>query len=227
MAAIRAWHEWIDFAAVMNEQQQAADNANANASSNNINHNNNHNSSSSKSPLITVIYQSSPRSFTIRFATAMNGKKRISATLVVANNSVLNKSYLCPSHDADPNNHGTFYLVTTGRSEKNGSLTERANDPSEADNPYGKLRRFTLNPENPTGDMDFEYLMGGGPDTGVSFDNMTVDTQGNVIIQEDRTAFGRRRSADPRAVPRHCSKPICKRTMDPMLLPIQFSDATL
>ena len=98
MAAIRAWHEWIAFAAVMNEQQQAADNANANASSNNINHNNNHNSSSSKSPrLITVIYQSSPRSFTIRFATAMNGKKMISAELV-ANISVLNKSYLCPSH---------------------------------------------------------------------------------------------------------------------------------
>ena len=90
----------------------------------------------------------------------------------------------------DPNDPGTFYLVTTGRPEINGSLTEDAETPEEADNPYGKLHRFTLNPNDPTADMTFEYLMSGGPETGVSFDNMTVDSQGNVLIQEDRTAFG-------------------------------------
>ncbi|WP_262562784.1 esterase-like activity of phytase family protein [Acaryochloris sp. CCMEE 5410] len=91
----------------------------------------------------------------------------------------------------DPNNPGAFYFVTTGRSERNGSLTEEAATPEEADNPYGKLHRFILNPDDPTGDMTFEFLMSGGPNTGVSYDNMTVDAQGNVIIQEDRTAFGR------------------------------------
>ncbi|MGQ4647714.1 glycerophosphodiester phosphodiesterase family protein [Lyngbya aestuarii] len=90
----------------------------------------------------------------------------------------------------DPNNPGTFYLVTTGRTEKNGSLTEDAETPEEADNPYGKLHRFTLNPDDPTGEMKFEFLMSGGPDQGVSFDNMVVDSNGNVLIQEDETAFG-------------------------------------
>lgn len=90
----------------------------------------------------------------------------------------------------DPNNPGVFYLVTTGRTEKNGSLTEQAATPEEADNPYGKLHRLILNPEDPTGNATFEFLMAGGPETGVSYDNMVVDSQGNVLIQEDRTAFG-------------------------------------
>lgn len=90
----------------------------------------------------------------------------------------------------DPNNPGVFYLVTTGRTEKNGSLTEQAATPDEADNPYGKLHRLILNPEDPTGDATFEFLLSGGPETGVSYDNMVVDSQGNVLIQEDQTAFG-------------------------------------
>jgi glycerophosphoryl diester phosphodiesterase len=90
----------------------------------------------------------------------------------------------------DPNNPGTFYLVTTGRPEKNGSLTEDAETPEEADNPYGKLHRLILNPEDPTGEATFEFLLEGGPETGVSYDNMTVDSNGNVLIQEDETSFG-------------------------------------
>ncbi len=90
----------------------------------------------------------------------------------------------------DPNNPGEFYLVTTGRPERNGSLTEDAETPEEADNPYGKLHRLILNPEDPTGDATFEFLLEGGPETGVSYDNMTVDSNGNVLIQEDETSFG-------------------------------------
>lgn len=90
----------------------------------------------------------------------------------------------------DPNSPGTFYLVTTGQTEINGSLEEEATNPSQADNPYGKLHRFTLNPDDPTGEMNFEFLMSGGPDKGVSFDNMVVDRNGNVVIQEDVTGFG-------------------------------------
>lgn len=90
----------------------------------------------------------------------------------------------------DPNNPGTFYFVTTGRTEKTGSLTEQAATPAEADNPYGKLYRFALNPLDPTGSTKIELIHEGGLGQGVSFDNMVVDSNGNVIIQEDETAFG-------------------------------------
>ncbi|HIK51462.1 MAG TPA: DUF839 domain-containing protein, partial [Oscillatoriales cyanobacterium M59_W2019_021] len=90
----------------------------------------------------------------------------------------------------DPNNPGTFYFVTTGRTEKVGSLTERAATPAEADNPYGKLYRLTLNPTDPTAAPSIELVQTGGLGSGVSYDNVTVDTNGNVLLQEDETAFG-------------------------------------
>ncbi|NET88824.1 MAG: DUF839 domain-containing protein [Kamptonema sp. SIO1D9] len=92
----------------------------------------------------------------------------------------------------DPNNPGTFYWVSTGTEE----IADPSNpfgeteDISLTDDPFGKLFRFTLNPEDPTGDGTFEFLLEGGPDTGVSYDNIVVDNNGNVVIQEDRTAFG-------------------------------------
>jgi len=33
-------------------------------------------------------------------------------------------------------------------------------------------------------------VLEGGPDKGVSYDNIVVDSNGNVLIQEDETAFG-------------------------------------
>ena len=93
----------------------------------------------------------------------------------------------------DPNNPGTFYFATTGRTEIAGSLEEEAETPETADNPYGKLHRFTLAVSEtgaPTADMDFELLMDGGFDKGVSYDNTTVDSNGNILLQEDETAFG-------------------------------------
>jgi Domain of unknown function (DUF4114) len=83
----------------------------------------------------------------------------------------------------DPNNPGTFYTVMTGTNDKPTGATE-------PDNTYGTLYRFKLNSTDPTGQMEFEFLMKGGENTGVSFDNMTVDSNGNVLIQEDRTAGG-------------------------------------
>lgn len=83
----------------------------------------------------------------------------------------------------DPNNPGTFYFVTTGRND----IPPGSEEP---DNAFGKLHRFTLNPDDPTGDMTFEFLMGGGENTGVSYDNMTIDRYGNILIQEDATAGG-------------------------------------
>ena len=76
----------------------------------------------------------------------------------------------------DPNQPGTFYFVTTGA--------------SGTPNDFGSLYRFTLNPADITGNMSLDFLMSGGPDTGVSYDNMTVTTDGKVAIQEDRTAGG-------------------------------------
>lgn len=97
----------------------------------------------------------------------------------------------------DPNNPGTFYVATTGTKEKPGvnfnprSTSDDATTPEEADNPYGRLYRFSLNPADPTGAIsNFELVLKGGPGTGVSYDNIVVDKNGNVLIQEDETAFG-------------------------------------
>lgn len=95
----------------------------------------------------------------------------------------------------DPNNPGTFYFATTGTAEKLGGDVEDNTDdaatPEEAENPYGRLYRFSLNPDDPTGAVsDFELLQEGGPGAGVSYDNIVVDSNGKVLIQEDETAFG-------------------------------------
>lgn len=82
----------------------------------------------------------------------------------------------------DPNHPGTFYFVTTGRSDiPPGSVMP--------DNAYGKLYRFTLNPADPTAPMPVTFLLEGGPDTGVSYDNITIDSHGQVLIQEDRATI--------------------------------------
>jgi len=95
----------------------------------------------------------------------------------------------------DPNNPGTFYFATTGTEEKPGGDVENDEDdaatPEEAANSYGKLYRFSLNPDDPTGEVkNFELVQEGGPGNGVSYDNIHVDSNGNVVIQEDETAFG-------------------------------------
>ena len=96
----------------------------------------------------------------------------------------------------DPNNPGTFYVVTTGTTNLPGvdttnPLTPNAATPEQAENPYGRLYRFSLNPENPTAPINnFELLVKGGFGTGVSYDNIVVDSNGNVLIQEDETSFG-------------------------------------
>jgi hypothetical protein len=93
----------------------------------------------------------------------------------------------------DPNHPGSFYFVTTGTENKQGQggAAGEADKPEDAENPYGRLYRFSLNPDNPTGAVrDFELVLEGGPGKGVSYDNVTVDTKGNVLIQEDETAFG-------------------------------------
>ena len=83
----------------------------------------------------------------------------------------------------DPNQPGTFYFATTGHTAAPpGSTTP--------DNLFGKLHRFTLNPQDPVGPMDFELVLTGGADTGVSYDNLTVNSAGEVIIQEDRAGGG-------------------------------------
>ena len=83
----------------------------------------------------------------------------------------------------DPNNPNTFYWVTTGRNEVPPGATE-------PDNAYGRMYRMTIDPTDPTADGSIEMILQGGPDTGVSYDNMVVDHHGNVLIQEDRTAGG-------------------------------------
>lgn len=75
----------------------------------------------------------------------------------------------------DPNKPGTFYFVTTGGTTTN-------------ENPYGKLYRFSLNPSDPAANInDFELLLSGGPGKGVSYDNIVVDRNGNIMIQEDES----------------------------------------
>jgi glycerophosphoryl diester phosphodiesterase len=93
----------------------------------------------------------------------------------------------------DPNNPGTFYFVTTGTKNKQGQGTAAGatDNPAEAEDPYGRLYRFKLNTSDPTaGISDFELLLTGGPGKGVSYDNITVDKSGKILLQEDETSFG-------------------------------------
>jgi glycerophosphoryl diester phosphodiesterase len=86
----------------------------------------------------------------------------------------------------DPNNPNTFYFVTTGRND----IPEGDDEP---DNNAGKLYRITLNVNEeglPIADADFDFLLEGGLETGVSYDNLVVDSNGNVVLQEDKTAAG-------------------------------------
>jgi glycerophosphoryl diester phosphodiesterase len=97
----------------------------------------------------------------------------------------------------DPTNPGTFYFVTTGTTQKPGTTSAGTNNaniattPAEAEDPYGKLYRFTLNASDPTASIsNFEVVLTGGPGKGASYDNLVVDRNGNVQLMEDETAFG-------------------------------------
>jgi len=90
----------------------------------------------------------------------------------------------------DPNNPGTFYVVTTGATNKVDGTT--ATVAADAENPYAKLYRFSLNAADPTASVNnFELVLTGGPNTGVSYDNIVVDKNGKIAILEDTTAFGK------------------------------------
>jgi Ca2+-binding RTX toxin-like protein len=92
----------------------------------------------------------------------------------------------------DPNNPGTFYVVTTGTKKPPGNPAGAdVATPDLAENPYGRLYRFSLNATDPTQPIsNFELLVEGGPGKGVSYDNVTVDKNGKVFLMEDETAFG-------------------------------------
>ncbi len=85
----------------------------------------------------------------------------------------------------DFSNPGTFYFVTTGTNDIPPGGTEAVNR-------FGMLHRFDLQLDANGVPLDgtFEFLMEGGPNTGVSYDNIVVDSNGNVVINEDNTAGG-------------------------------------
>lgn len=78
----------------------------------------------------------------------------------------------------DPTQLGTFYFAVTG-------TTNVPEGGSEPDNPSGKIYRISLNPDNPEGDGALTLVHAGGFGNGVSFDNLTVLTNGKVWVQED------------------------------------------
>ncbi len=89
----------------------------------------------------------------------------------------------------DPTNPGTFYVVSTGTEDTVNST--KATTAEGAENPYGRLYRFSLNGSDPAGPIDnFELMLTGGPGRGVNYDNITVTRAGQVLLQEDETAFG-------------------------------------
>ena len=65
----------------------------------------------------------------------------------------------------DPNNTGTFYFTTSSGE--------------------GKLYRLTFG-DNPTGEGTVELLLEGGEDNGGSYDSVTVDKNGNVLLQDNQ-----------------------------------------
>lgn len=78
----------------------------------------------------------------------------------------------------DPTNLGSFYFAVTGS-------TNTLSDGTTRDNQLGKLYRISLNPSNPAGDGVLTLVHTGGFGQGVSFDNLTVLTNGKVWVQED------------------------------------------
>lgn len=89
----------------------------------------------------------------------------------------------------DPTQPGTFYFTTTGTEDTVNST--KAATAAAAENPYGRLYRFSLNASDPAGPIgNFELMLTGGPGKGVNYDNLTVTRTGQVLIQEDETAFG-------------------------------------
>jgi glycerophosphoryl diester phosphodiesterase len=78
----------------------------------------------------------------------------------------------------DPTQLGTFYFAVTGS-------TSTLPDGTTRDNQLGKLYRISLNPSNPAGDGVLTLVHTGGFGKGVSFDNLTVLTNGKVWVQED------------------------------------------
>ncbi len=91
----------------------------------------------------------------------------------------------------DPTKPGTFYFVTTGTKSLKNSTSGTAATPDLAEDPYGRLYRFSLNASDPLGSINnFELMLTGGPGNGNSYDNIVVDRNGKVLIMEDQTSFG-------------------------------------
>jgi Ca2+-binding RTX toxin-like protein len=91
----------------------------------------------------------------------------------------------------DPTSPGTFYFVTTGTTNVKGSTSVTTTNPALAEDPYGRLYRFSLNAADPTASVtNFEVMLIGGPGKGVSYDNITVDKTGKVFLMEDETSYG-------------------------------------
>lgn len=86
----------------------------------------------------------------------------------------------------DPNNPNDFYLAVTGTTDIPAGSTKPDND-------LGKMYRINIAIDPKSGtpvDGKLELLLTGGAKTGVSYDNIEVDSNGNVLIQEDTTARG-------------------------------------
>ncbi|NJK48864.1 hypothetical protein HC931_12385 [Candidatus Gracilibacteria bacterium] len=91
--------------------------------------------------------------------------------------------------EEDPNKPGTFYFAATGRNEDSSIPPGETN----FDNLLGKLHRVTVAIDPKTGtplNGSFETLLAGGANKGVSYDNISIDRNGNVLIQEDETSDG-------------------------------------
>jgi glycerophosphoryl diester phosphodiesterase len=78
----------------------------------------------------------------------------------------------------DPTQLGTFYFAVTGST----SVPTGGTTP---DNPSGKIYRISLNPDNPAEDGVLTLVHTGGFGNGISFDNLTVLSNGKVLVQED------------------------------------------
>jgi glycerophosphoryl diester phosphodiesterase len=79
----------------------------------------------------------------------------------------------------DPTSPGTFYFNITGNGDKIPGT-------NIVDNPYGTIYRISLNGADPAAEGVATLVHIGGPQNGVSFDNLTVLDNGVVLTQEDR-----------------------------------------
>lgn len=94
----------------------------------------------------------------------------------------------------DPNNPGTFYFAATGGPFPVNSSVVLTNAEcgtrtliGGCDNPFGKIYKLTISPNDPTSTATLELVLEGSFENGGGYDNLCITRDGEILILEDTT----------------------------------------